>query len=420
MKEAKYLIVVGGPTASGKTELALRLALHFNTQVLSCDSRQFYRQLNIGTAKPGPELLKQVTHHFIDHLSVEQTYSAGDYVRDALKVLQDLFQTRQHAILAGGSGLYQKALCEGLDAFPQVPRTIREQLEADYRQGGIQRLQAELSRKDPDYFAEVDTRNPARLLRALAVIRSSGKPYSAFRTGRAADRPFQPVYLWLHWPRHQLYDRINARVDQMMTQGLLDEVRSLLPFRHLDALQTVGYKELFAFLDGTTSLEEAVGLIKQNTRRYAKRQITWRRRDAHWTLLRPGAWEETLQYIDLLTRQGIRLQIDRSEGITALSLLSPDGLCGQCWFRPGKAQTLAAGPFFTKPSPDPWLARALLQQMLRRLPAGRVFSCSPPLAKPFLLEAGFDRVAQVPAGMGALLAAVGRTTDRLEVYCKNA
>jgi len=418
MKEGKYLIVVGGPTAAGKTELAIRLALHFDTEVLSCDSRQFYRQLRIGTATPSPTLLQQVPHHFIGHRSVETNYSAGDYVRDALQVLARIFKTRDYAVLVGGSGFYQKALCEGLDTFPKVSPLLRKQVENDYREGGIAALQEELARKDPAYFTEVDIQNPARLKRALAVIRASGKPFSSFRTGRGGERSFRPIYLWLHWPRPQLYHRINARVEAMMDRGLLQEVKSLQAYRHLDALQTVGYQELFNFLEGDMALAEAVEQIKQHTRRYAKRQITWRRRDGHWLLLRPGAWQEALDYVDLTTRQGVRLKLHRSDGLSEIRLLGGENLLARLWLRPGKGKSILVGPFFSAPTAAPSVARMLIQQALRRLPQEKVFAASPPSGKPFLAEAGFDPIEAAPPGMDALLSTAGQSGAGLEVYCK--
>ncbi len=278
----KYLIVIGGPTASGKTRVAMDVARHFNTCILSADSRQFYREMNIGTAKPTAAELREAPHHFIDSLSIQDTYSVGDYERDAINLLQALFDQNQVVVLTGGSGLFIKAVCEGLDNFPEVPPEIMQQLEADFAAGGLAFLQKELQERDPAYYAEVDLQNPQRLLRALSVCRVSGQPFSSFRSQRKARRFFTPIYILLDWEREKLYERINLRVDYMMENGQLEEARTLFPLRHLNALQTVGYQELFDHFAGKTTLEEAVNMIKQNTRRYAKRQMTWFRRDDHW------------------------------------------------------------------------------------------------------------------------------------------
>lgn len=308
MSETKHLIVVGGATASGKTELAIRLARHFRTAIVSCDSRQFFREMRIGTAVPSPEELAQAPHHFIGQLSIEDSYSVGDFERDALALLSRLFQQHDVVILAGGSGLYTKALCEGLDEFPEVPAAVRREVEQHYQEQGLSALQAELLAADPDYYREVDLQNPHRLIRALAVFRASGRPFSSFRTGAATPRPFVPVYLQTHWPRARLYERIDQRVDRMMAAGLLAEVRQLLPHRERTPLQTVGYQELFDHLAGKTTLPEAVELIKRNTRRYAKRQLTWLRRDGFWKHIGPSDWSIALEYIELVRTNGLRLQ----------------------------------------------------------------------------------------------------------------
>lgn len=294
----RYLIVVGGPTASGKTDFAIRLALHYRTVILSADSRQFYREMQIGTARPDAAQLAAVPHHFIGHLSVTDSYSVGDYERDALALLDELFQQHEVVILTGGSGLYIKALCEGLDEFPEVPAEIRDTVEQIYKNEGIEALQRELQAVDPAYYAIVDTQNPQRLIRAISVYRASGRPYSAFRTQQSVPRNFIPIYIQLDWPRDVLYARINERVTRMMEQGLLEEARQLYPLRHHNALQTVGYQELFDYLEGHSTLEEAVDLIRQNSRRYAKRQLTWMRRYGHWAAFSVDRWEEALAYIE--------------------------------------------------------------------------------------------------------------------------
>lgn len=296
--EQKYLIVVGGPTASGKTAMAIRLAQHFGTQILSADSRQFFREMNIGTAKASAQELQAVPHHFINSLSITQDYSVGDYERDALALLAKLYQKHQVVILAGGSSLYIKALCEGLDEFPEVPNEVRDAVESLYQQEGLEALQTELAQVDPLYFAQVDQANPQRLIRAIAVYRASGRPFSSFRTQAAEPRFFTPIYLWLDVPRDILYERINQRVDQMLLAGLEAEARDLYPKRQLNALQTVGYQEFFDYFDGTISHAEAVELIKRNSRRYAKRQGTWMRRDGFWHSFAPDQYEEMVKYID--------------------------------------------------------------------------------------------------------------------------
>lgn len=298
IRKPKYLIVVGGATASGKTGFAIRLARHFSTEIVSCDSRQFYREMNIGTAKPTPEEMAQAPHHFIGHISIEQPYSVGDFEADALTLLDELFQKHSVVILCGGSGLFIKALCEGLDQFPDVPQAVLEQLQQDYEKNGLAYLQKELQQSDPEYYREVDLQNPRRLLRALSVTRSSGRPFSKFRNQRPQNRNFHPIYLQMDWPREKLYERINQRVDLMIAAGLVDEARQLYAFRHLQALQTVGYQELFDHFSGLISLEEAVALIKRNSRRYAKRQLTWFRRDGFWEAFHPDNFDEALAYLD--------------------------------------------------------------------------------------------------------------------------
>ncbi|WP_421798579.1 tRNA (adenosine(37)-N6)-dimethylallyltransferase MiaA [Haliscomenobacter sp.] len=295
--EPKYLIVVGGPTGSGKTAMAIRLAQYFQTEILSADSRQFFQEMSIGTAKASPEELQAVPHHFINSLSVEQTYSVGDFERDALALLARLYQKHQVVILAGGSSLYIKALCEGLDEFPEVPDLIRAEVEKLYQNEGIAALQQELEQVDPVYFEQVDRANPQRLIRAISVYRASGLPFSSFRTQQAEPRFFKPIYLWLELPREELYQRINQRVDQMLNAGLEAEARSLYAQRHLNALQTVGYQELFDYFAGDINREEAIELIKRNSRRYAKRQGTWMRRDGFWKTFSPDQFDAIIQYL---------------------------------------------------------------------------------------------------------------------------
>ncbi len=281
MMPAKNLICVVGPTAIGKTKLAIALANHFHTEVVSADSRQFYREMRIGTAVPEPEELEAAPHHFIQHLSIEEPYSVGTYEKDAVSLLEQLFKTHNEVVLVGGSGLYVDAVTRGLDEFPEITPGTREALQQQLQEEGIQSLQRELKQSDPSYYDEVDLENPHRLIRALEVCRSSGAPYSSFRRQQPAERNFRPLYVGLEAPREILYSRINTRVDLMLEAGLVEEARNLYPRRELSALQTVGYKELFRYFEGSMELEEAVEEIKKNTRRFAKRQLTWYRKQSH-------------------------------------------------------------------------------------------------------------------------------------------
>ena len=254
--------------------------------------------MSIGTAKPTAEELHAAPHHFIGNLSIEEDYSVGDFERDALNVLQSVFLKNNVAILAGGSGLFIKALCEGLDEFPDVPSEVKNDVETFYQKKGIEALQQELEQSDPGYFKIVDKQNPMRLIRALSVIRASGKPFSFFRNQEKKVRPFIPIYINLHWDRAELYERINLRVDLMMEAGLLEEAKSLISYKNKNALQTVGYKELFDFFEEKITLDEAVSMIKQNSRRYAKRQMTWFRKDPHWKPFHPTDFQNIINYID--------------------------------------------------------------------------------------------------------------------------
>ena len=300
----KKLLVLAGPTSVGKTELSIRLAETFGMEILSADSRQFYREMNIGTAKPTPEQLTRVPHHFINSLSIFDRYDVGMFEQDALRRLQKLYQKHDSALLTGGSGLYIRALCEGLDDFPEIPPEIHQKLEEDLKTKGLHPLQEELKKTDPRYYEQVDLQNSRRLLRALSVIRHTGKPFSAFRQmeqgKKQKSRPFQPIYLLIERPRQQLYERINQRVLLMMEQGLLQEAQQLFPHRRLKALQTVGYQELFAHLEGQISLDEAVSLIQRNTRRYAKRQLTWFRK-GNWHRFPAEAEKEILRFLRAYT-----------------------------------------------------------------------------------------------------------------------
>ena len=282
MTQKRYLIVIGGPTAIGKTSIAIRVANYFGIEIISADSRQFYQEMNIGTAKPTATELAQAPHHFINNLSIQDTYSVGAYEKEVLAKLEVLLEGYEAAILTGGSGLFIRAICEGLDEFPAVPDGIRARWMSQLETEGIEPLQKTLKEQAPLYYTEVDIKNPHRLIRALSVIEASGQPFSNFRNQAPKERPFEIVPILLEMDRAQLYERINLRVDIMMEQGLLAEAQQLHPQRQLNALQTVGYEELFNYFEGKTSLEEAVELIKRNSRRYAKRQMTWFRKKSHW------------------------------------------------------------------------------------------------------------------------------------------
>ena len=275
----KTLIVIAGPTASGKTAFAIKVAKELDTVILSADSRQFYKEMSIGTAAPTEEELSQVQHCFVHHISILDKYNVADYERDALQLLDKLFQDHETVVLTGGSGLFIDAVCNGIDAMPDVQPEIREKVEGLYHEGGLKAMQDEVQRLDPEYYAIVDRQNPRRLQRALEVCYQTGQTFTSFRSGNDSQRDFSIKKYALLWNRQELIRRIDLRVDMMMEQGLLEEAKSLYPKRHLNALNTVGYKELFSYFDGQCSLNEAVELIKIHTRQYAKRQMTWLRKD---------------------------------------------------------------------------------------------------------------------------------------------
>lgn len=280
----RILLTVVGPTAVGKTSLAILLAQHFQTEIISADSRQFFKEMYLGTAVPSPKELQAVPHHFIQHRSIYEPYSVGDFEKQALALLEELFRSHEIVLLVGGSGLYVDALIHGLDEFPIVDPKVREVLNERLRSEGLESLQRELHQRDPVHYQRVDLDNPHRLIRALEVSISAGRPYSSFLGQARPARPFKALYLGLQAPRKVLYQRIDQRVDAMMGAGLLEEARELWPHKERNALQTVGYKELFEYLDGRCSLEAAVSEIKKNSRRYAKRQMTWLRKNEniHW------------------------------------------------------------------------------------------------------------------------------------------
>lgn len=276
--------IIAGPTAVGKTAIAIQLAKALGTSIISADSRQCYREMTIGTAKPTEEELAAVPHYFINSHSVTEHLSTADFERLALSYLNDIFKTTKTAVVCGGTGLYIKTLCEGIDSMPDVDETIEEQVNQQYKDQGITWLQEAVQKEDPAFYKAGEVNNPVRLIRALSFIRSTGKSITDYRTGTKKERPFKIVKVALDMPREVLYDRINRRVDIMMEQGLLAEATALYPQRHLKNLQTVGYSELFGYMDGNCTLEEAVDKIKQHSRNYAKRQLTWFRKDKefHW------------------------------------------------------------------------------------------------------------------------------------------
>ena len=294
----KRLIVIVGPTGSGKTDLSIRLALHYRAPILSTDSRQVYRGMPIGTAQPTDEQLKTVEHHFIASHDIEDKLSCGEYEVQALACLEKLFAQHDDVVAVGGSGLYVRALCEGMDELPQADEALRRELERRLADEGIGALAAQLRELDPRYYEEVDRSNPARVVRALEVCLQTGRPYSAQRTGVRRERPFRIIKIGVDLPREVLYDRINRRVDAMVAEGLEAEARRLYPHRELNALQTVGYREFFDCFDGRVTRDEAVELIKRNTRRYAKRQLTWFRRDPEIRWFSPTDDGKMIRYID--------------------------------------------------------------------------------------------------------------------------
>lgn len=296
--QKKYLIVVGGPTAVGKTAFSIHLAQVLQTEIISADSRQLYRQMDIGTAKPSDAERKAVPHHFIDVLDPDTEYSAGHFERDALVLLDQLFQKYNAVVVAGGSGLYVQALVRGMDQMPEVTDGIRETLNHELQERGLLPLLDELKDLDPVYWQGVDKNNPARIVRALEVIRASGKPYSFYRQQQYPHRPFETIQIGLERAREELYTRIDQRMEEMINQGLFAEAERLYPYRKLNALQTVGYQEIFAYLEGEYNKEEAIRLLKRNSRRYAKRQLTWFKKDADFNWFHPHDADKAIDYIN--------------------------------------------------------------------------------------------------------------------------
>lgn len=297
MAKKKTLIAIVGPTAVGKTAMAISLAQYFKTEIISADSRQFYREMTIGTAKPDLEELASAPHHFINSHSITQDYSAGDFEREALDKLDELFRQHDVVVMVGGSGLFVRALCEGLDDLPKAGDEVRERLNNEMAQLGLEQMKERLKTIDPAYYQIADIDNPQRVVRALEVFEATGKPMSFYHKKDLSKRPFDILTIGLNMERSWLYERINLRVERMMEMGLLEEVKSLVPFRSKPALLTVGYAELFDYLDGNISLEEAVERIQQNSRRYAKRQITWFKKYGNTSWFQP---DETGTIIDFI------------------------------------------------------------------------------------------------------------------------
>ncbi|MBC7652131.1 MAG: tRNA (adenosine(37)-N6)-dimethylallyltransferase MiaA [Deinococcales bacterium] len=279
LQHTKTIIIIVGPTAVGKTALAIQLAQYFKTQIISADSRQCFKELTIGTAKPSPEELAQVRHYFINSHSIADEINVGIYEQYALNACAQIFNQHNIAVMVGGTGLYIKAFCEGIDSIPAISAAIREYIVAQYNQFGLSWLQETLAAKDPVFWQTAEQQNPQRLMRALEVFETTGKSINTFKNKRVIERPFNIIKIGLELPREQLVENINIRVEQMIYKGLLDEVKSLKEYQYLNALQTVGYKELFAFLNGNCNLPQAINQIKINTRQYAKRQMTWFKKD---------------------------------------------------------------------------------------------------------------------------------------------
>jgi len=297
VNQQKKLVVLVGPTAVGKTAVALNVARYFNTAIVSADSRQIFREMTIGTAKPTPAELSMVPHHFINTHSIHDSYDAAQYGRDALNCIHKLFESHDHLVLCGGSGLYIKAVCEGFDEIPEVPAEIREQLVTEFQTAGLGNLQQKLKQLDPEHFENIDTQNPQRVIRALEVILGTGLSISSFHNNKKIKHDFHLVKIGLECTREVLYERINRRMDNMITEGLFDEAASLYANKHMNALQTVGYQEIFDFMDGKYDREETIRLLKRNSRRYAKRQLTWFHRDGEIIWMDPAKIDDIIAMV---------------------------------------------------------------------------------------------------------------------------
>jgi tRNA dimethylallyltransferase len=297
LSRSKYLIVIVGPTAVGKTALSIKLAQEFSCEIISADSRQFYKELAIGTAKPDKTELEAAQHHLIDSLSIFDDYNVGQFEVDAMEILTRIFKRSDNMVMVGGSGLYVNSVCFGMDELPVVKEGERERLIQEFESHGLTFLTDELKAKDPDYFAIVDLKNPQRVMRALEVIRSTGLTFSEFRSGSKTERPFKTIWIGLETSREVLYERIDLRMEQMIAKGLFEEAEKFYEDRSLNALQTVGYKEIFGYLNGDYTKEEAVRLLKRNSRRYAKRQLTWFKKNLKITWFSPSDYDTIVKYI---------------------------------------------------------------------------------------------------------------------------
>ena len=297
-----FLIVLPGPTGVGKTDVSIDIAGYFNTGIISADSRQFYREMKIGTAVPDEDQLQSVKHHFIQFLSVKDYYSASIFERDVLKLLPELFKKNRIVLMTGGSALYIDAVCNSIDDIPDVDPEIREKYILIAREEGIESLRAALRILDPDHYSKVDLRNPKRIIRALEICETTGRPYSSFLTKQKKGRDFSILKIGINRPREELYQRINLRVDKMIEKGLEEEAKSLTGLKNMNALNSVGYKEFFEYFEGSVSYEECIRLIKRNTRRFAKRQVTWWSRDNSIIWFHPDQKQEIIRYIEAWIR----------------------------------------------------------------------------------------------------------------------
>lgn len=293
----KKLLVISGPTAVGKTRLAIDIAKHFHTEIISADSRQIFKELTVGTAKPAVTELHEVQHHFINSHSIHEEYDAARFGEEALALINKLFERHDYVVVCGGSGLYLKALLEGFDDIPEVADEVRDQLIEEFEAKGLLWLQNKMRELDPVYFQQIDQKNPVRLMRALEVKIATSRSISDFQTRAKRTHPFSIVKIGLELERAVLYNRIDARMDSMIDSGLFEEAKALYPFKNLNALQTVGYREIYDYLDGQYDREEAVRLLKRNTRRYAKRQLTWFKRDEEVRWFNPNDWSEIISHI---------------------------------------------------------------------------------------------------------------------------
>ncbi|MCK5703436.1 MAG: tRNA (adenosine(37)-N6)-dimethylallyltransferase MiaA [Cyclobacteriaceae bacterium] len=298
MNSKNFLIVISGPTAVGKTSLCVNLAHELRCEIISADSRQFFKELSIGTAKPTQAELKAVPHHFVDFISINQEFSAGKFEMAVLTLLTGLFKKTNRVLMTGGSGLYIQAVCQGMNDIPDLDMNFREELYEELENHGLQVLLEELSIKDPEYFNSVVQSNPQRIIRALEVCRGTGQPYSSFRTDQKVERDFEIIKIGLNRDRQELFSRIDQRMDEMIDAGLFEEAQKFYNERHLNALKTVGYKEIFGYMDRKYNKTEAIRLLKRNSRRYAKRQLTWFKKDPEFIWFHPDNFDEILNYIN--------------------------------------------------------------------------------------------------------------------------